>query len=44
LINVDEVQANGFVADANFARAGLAHCNVNQFELFWTTVLVDLDS
>ena len=44
LVNVDEVQANGFVANANLARAGLAHRNVNQFELFWATVLVDLDS
>jgi hypothetical protein len=44
LVNVDEVQANGFVANANFARAGLADFNVNQFELFWATVLVDLDS
>jgi hypothetical protein len=32
------------MANANFARAGLTYFNVNQFELFWTTVLVDLDS
>jgi hypothetical protein len=44
LVHVDEVQANGFVANANFTGAGLTHCDVNQFELFWATVLVNLDS
>jgi hypothetical protein len=44
LIHINEIQADGFVANANFARTWLTHCNVNQFELFWATVLVDLDS
>jgi hypothetical protein len=43
LVNVNEVEANGFVANANFTGARLAHCDIHQFELFWTTVLVDLD-
>jgi hypothetical protein len=44
LVHINEIQANGFVANANFARPWLTHCDVNQFELFWATVLVDLDS
>jgi hypothetical protein len=43
LVDVNEVQANGFVANANFTRPRLTDCDVDQFELFWTTVLVDLD-
>jgi hypothetical protein len=43
LVHIDEVEANGLVANANFTGARLAHCDIHQFELFWTTVLVDLD-
>jgi hypothetical protein len=43
LVHVDEVQAHRFVADADFAGAGVAHCDINDFEDFGTTVLVDLD-
>jgi hypothetical protein len=44
LVHVNEVQANGLVANANFTGARLAYSDIDQFELFWTTVLVDLDS
>ncbi len=43
LVHVDEVQANGFVANANLAWAGLAHGHVNELELFGAAVLLDDD-
>jgi hypothetical protein len=43
VVHVDEVQADGMVADADLARAGLAHGDVNDVEFFGTTVLADLD-
>jgi len=43
LVHVNEVQADGFVADADLAGAGFAHGHVDQLHDFGTTVLVDLD-
>jgi hypothetical protein len=43
LVDVNEVQADGFVADADLTRAGFANGDVDEFHDFGTTVLVDLD-
>ncbi|MNV58305.1 hypothetical protein D3C71_1506700 [compost metagenome] len=43
VVHVDEVQADGVVADADLAGAGLAHGDVNDVKFFGTTVLADLD-
>jgi hypothetical protein len=43
LVDIDEVQADGLVADADLARAGVAHGHIYEFELFGATGLVDLD-
>jgi hypothetical protein len=43
LVHINEVQADGFVANTNFARAGLAHGHVNELELFGAAVLFDDD-
>ncbi|MDL5400706.1 hypothetical protein QSI00_24380, partial [Escherichia coli] len=43
VVHVDEVQANGVVADADLAGAGFAHGGINDVEFFGTTVLADLD-
>jgi hypothetical protein len=43
LVHVNEIQANGFVADADLTRARLTHRDIDQLHDFGTTVLVDLD-
>ena len=43
LVNVDEIQADGLVADADLTRAGVAHGDVNEFQFFGSTGLVNLD-
>jgi hypothetical protein len=43
LVDVDEVQADGVVADADLARAGLAHGQVDELHLLGAAVLADLD-
>ena len=44
LIDIDVVQPHRLVADADFARAGLAHVDLNELELFGATMLGDLNS
>ncbi|EKD99153.1 MAG: hypothetical protein ACD_23C00103G0001, partial [uncultured bacterium] len=41
LVDINKVQPHGMVADANLARAGLAHRHIHQLELLGTTVLVN---
>ena len=43
LIHVDEIKANRFVANADFAGARLANSDIDQLELFGASVLVDND-
>ena len=43
LVNVNEVQADRVVADADLAGAGVAHGHVHEFELFRAAGLVDAD-
>ena len=43
LVHINEVQADGFVANANLARARLAHGHVNELELFGAAVFFDDD-
>jgi hypothetical protein len=43
LVDVDEVQPAGVVADADLARAGLAHGHVDQLQLLGAAVGGDLD-
>ena len=43
LVDVDEVQADGLVPDADLAGAGFAHLHVDQFHLFGAALLADLD-
>ena len=42
LVDVDEVQTDGFVADADLAWAGLAHGDFDQFHFFGAAVAGDL--
>ena len=44
LVHVDEIQAHRFVADADFTGARVTHGDINDFEDFGTTVLVNADS
>ena len=41
LVDVDVVQTHGLVADADLARAGLAHRDIDQLEFFGAAVFVD---
>src|SRR5205085_1538677 len=41
-VDVDEVQADGLVPDADLAVARLAHLHVHQFHLFGAALLADL--
>ena len=43
LVHVNEVQADGLVADTDLTGAGFAHGDIHQFHNFGTTVLVNLD-
>jgi hypothetical protein len=43
VVNIDEVQADGVVPDADFTRPGLTHGHVNQVKFFGATGLADLD-
>ena len=43
LVNIDEVQPNGLVADADLAGAGFTHLHLHQLEFFGAAVLVDAD-
>ena len=41
LVHVDEIQTDGFVADADFAGAGVPNLHINQPQFLWATVLVN---
>ena len=41
LIDIDEVQTDRVVADADLSGSGLTHGHLNQFELLGAAVLVD---
>ena len=41
LVHVDEIQANGLMADANLTGTGFTDGDVNKLEFFGATVLVD---
>ncbi|MPN45095.1 hypothetical protein SDC9_192662 [bioreactor metagenome] len=43
VVHVDEVQADGLVADADLAGARLANLHIDKLQLFGTTMLTDLN-
>ena len=43
LVHIDKVQANRVVSNADLPRPGLAHADLNEFELFRATVLINAD-
>jgi len=43
VVNINKVQTHGFVADADFTRAGLAHSDVDQVQLLWAAGLVEMN-
>ena len=44
LVNINEVQADGLVSNADLTGAGLAHGHIDQLHNFGAAVLVYLDS
>jgi hypothetical protein len=43
VVDVDEIQTHGFVANANFTGAGFAHVHVHQVQLFGAAWFVEMN-
>jgi hypothetical protein len=43
VVNVNEIQAHGFVANADFTRAGVTHGHVDEVQFFGTAGFVEMN-
>ena len=44
MINIDEVQAHGLVADTDFARTGFTHRHIDEVQFFRAAGFVEMNS